>query len=199
MVVLVDCEKIARNLSQDWTPWIQIFKVIYCFSCLSFFLTNFVLFSTFTFFDYSTLWLTTNTRNTPLSSLFLFIAYLNFEFPGPFKFHSQNTGGKNFVYEGIDSCLGSVFGRTQDAEDFTIAVGRSESYSDLETADIDEMKMKDINLLPYILPNVFAISQSLTPSQFASQVLPSLKPSVRRQGTTAKHAYFARQPDHAAR
>jgi len=38
------------------------------------------------------------------------------------------------------------------------------------------MKMKDTNLLPYILPNVFAISQSLTPSQFASQVLPSLKP-----------------------
>jgi SCY1-like protein 2 len=36
--------------------------------------------------------------------------------------------------------------------------------------------MKDTNLLPYILPNVFAISQSLTPSQFAFQVLPSLKP-----------------------
>lgn len=36
--------------------------------------------------------------------------------------------------------------------------------------------MKDINLLPYILPNVFVISQSLSPSQFASIVLPSLKP-----------------------
>ena len=36
--------------------------------------------------------------------------------------------------------------------------------------------MKDTNLLPYILPNVFVISQFLTPSQFASQVLPSLKP-----------------------
>jgi len=36
--------------------------------------------------------------------------------------------------------------------------------------------MKDTHLLPYILPNVFAISQSLTPPQFASQVLPSLKP-----------------------
>ncbi|KAF5330778.1 hypothetical protein D9619_005657 [Psilocybe cf. subviscida] len=37
-------------------------------------------------------------------------------------------------------------------------------------------EMKDINLLPYILPNVFVISQSLSPSQFASIVLPSLKP-----------------------
>lgn len=36
--------------------------------------------------------------------------------------------------------------------------------------------MKDINLLPYILPNVFVISQSLSPAQFASTVLPSLKP-----------------------
>lgn len=36
--------------------------------------------------------------------------------------------------------------------------------------------MKDVHLLPYILPNVFAISQSLSPSQFASSVLPSLKP-----------------------
>lgn len=36
--------------------------------------------------------------------------------------------------------------------------------------------MKDTHLLPYILPNVFAISQSLTPTQFASIVLPSLKP-----------------------
>ncbi|EJD05722.1 kinase-like protein [Fomitiporia mediterranea MF3/22] len=37
-------------------------------------------------------------------------------------------------------------------------------------------EMKDTFLLPYILPNVFAISNSLTPSQFASLVLPSLKP-----------------------
>ena len=36
--------------------------------------------------------------------------------------------------------------------------------------------MKDTNLLPYILPNVFVISQSLSPPQFASTVLPSLKP-----------------------
>ena len=36
--------------------------------------------------------------------------------------------------------------------------------------------MKDTHLLPYILPNVFAISNALTPSQFASTVLPSLKP-----------------------
>jgi SCY1-like protein 2 len=36
--------------------------------------------------------------------------------------------------------------------------------------------MKDPHLLPSILPNVFAISTSLSPSQFASQVLPSLKP-----------------------
>jgi len=38
------------------------------------------------------------------------------------------------------------------------------------------MKMKDTHLLPYILPNVFAISQALTSSQFATQVLPNLKP-----------------------
>lgn len=37
-------------------------------------------------------------------------------------------------------------------------------------------EMKDTHLLPYILPNVFAISQILSPSQFASLVLPSLKP-----------------------
>lgn len=37
-------------------------------------------------------------------------------------------------------------------------------------------EMKDTNLLPYILPNVFVISDILSPSQFASVVLPSLKP-----------------------
>lgn len=37
-------------------------------------------------------------------------------------------------------------------------------------------EMKDTHLLPYILPNVFAISNVLTASQFASLVLPSLKP-----------------------
>ncbi|KAF5391896.1 hypothetical protein D9757_001705 [Collybiopsis confluens] len=37
-------------------------------------------------------------------------------------------------------------------------------------------EMKDSHLLPYILPNVFAISSTLTPTQFASTVLPSLKP-----------------------
>jgi SCY1-like protein 2 len=36
--------------------------------------------------------------------------------------------------------------------------------------------MKDNNLLPYILPNVFSISTALSPNQFASTVLPSLKP-----------------------
>ena len=36
--------------------------------------------------------------------------------------------------------------------------------------------MKDTNLLPYILPNVFAISNALSPAQFATIVLPSLKP-----------------------
>lgn len=36
--------------------------------------------------------------------------------------------------------------------------------------------MKDVHLLPYILPNVFAISTSLTISHFSSLVLPSLKP-----------------------
>ncbi|KAF8964072.1 other/SCY1 protein kinase [Flammula alnicola] len=37
-------------------------------------------------------------------------------------------------------------------------------------------EMKDTQLLPYILPNVFVISQSLSASQFAATVLPSLKP-----------------------
>ncbi|KAF7338639.1 Protein kinase domain-containing protein ppk32 [Mycena venus] len=37
-------------------------------------------------------------------------------------------------------------------------------------------EMKDTHLLPYILPNVFAISTVLSPAQFASQVLPGLKP-----------------------
>lgn len=36
--------------------------------------------------------------------------------------------------------------------------------------------MKDTHLLPYILPNIFAISQILSSSQFAVLVLPSLKP-----------------------
>ena len=36
--------------------------------------------------------------------------------------------------------------------------------------------MKDTQLLPYILPNVFAISRVLSPTQFAALVLPSLKP-----------------------
>ncbi|THH10987.1 hypothetical protein EW146_g8196 [Bondarzewia mesenterica] len=37
-------------------------------------------------------------------------------------------------------------------------------------------EMKDIHLLPYILPNVFSISKILSAPQFASLVLPSLKP-----------------------
>ncbi|KAG6332892.1 hypothetical protein ID866_6199 [Astraeus odoratus] len=37
-------------------------------------------------------------------------------------------------------------------------------------------EMKDTHLLPYILPNVFAISNILSSSQFAQLVLPSLKP-----------------------
>ena len=37
-------------------------------------------------------------------------------------------------------------------------------------------EMKDTQLLPYILPNVFAISQVLSAQQFASLVLPPLKP-----------------------
>jgi hypothetical protein len=36
--------------------------------------------------------------------------------------------------------------------------------------------MKDTNLLPHILPNVFAISNDLSATQFASMVLPSLRP-----------------------
>lgn len=37
-------------------------------------------------------------------------------------------------------------------------------------------EMKDMHLLPYILPNVFAISSILSAVQFAQLVLPSLKP-----------------------
>ncbi|KZV84068.1 kinase-like protein [Exidia glandulosa HHB12029] len=37
-------------------------------------------------------------------------------------------------------------------------------------------EMKDTHLLPSILPNVFAISSALSPTQFASTVLPALKP-----------------------
>ncbi|KIJ44257.1 hypothetical protein M422DRAFT_228299 [Sphaerobolus stellatus SS14] len=37
-------------------------------------------------------------------------------------------------------------------------------------------EMKDTHLLPYILPNIFFISKTLPSSQFASVVLPSLKP-----------------------
>ncbi|KAF8636534.1 hypothetical protein AX17_003346 [Amanita inopinata Kibby_2008] len=37
-------------------------------------------------------------------------------------------------------------------------------------------EMKDSHLLPYILPNIFSISNALSPSQFANMVLPSLKP-----------------------
>ncbi|KZT74196.1 kinase-like protein [Daedalea quercina L-15889] len=37
-------------------------------------------------------------------------------------------------------------------------------------------EMKDTQLLPYILPNIFAISQILSSSQFATLVLPGLKP-----------------------
>ncbi|KAF9228683.1 kinase-like protein [Gyrodon lividus] len=37
-------------------------------------------------------------------------------------------------------------------------------------------EMKDTHLLPYILPNVFAISNILSANQFAQLVLPSLKP-----------------------
>lgn len=36
--------------------------------------------------------------------------------------------------------------------------------------------MKDTNLLPHILPNVFSISNDLSATQFASMVLPSLRP-----------------------
>ena len=37
-------------------------------------------------------------------------------------------------------------------------------------------QMKDTHLLPYILPNVFSISKILSAPQFATLVLPSLKP-----------------------
>ena len=37
-------------------------------------------------------------------------------------------------------------------------------------------QMKDVYLLPYILPNVFLISTALSATQFAAMVLPSLKP-----------------------
>lgn len=60
--------------------------IVLFFLCLVLVTISFF-FSTFTFFDYSTLWFTTNTRNTTLSSLFLFIAYFNPEFPGSVEFH----------------------------------------------------------------------------------------------------------------
>jgi SCY1-like protein 2 len=36
--------------------------------------------------------------------------------------------------------------------------------------------MKDTHLLPYILPNVFAIASALSAAQFGNIVLPNLKP-----------------------
>lgn len=36
--------------------------------------------------------------------------------------------------------------------------------------------MKDISLLPYILPNIFLICANLSQLQFTTTVLPSLKP-----------------------
>jgi SCY1-like protein 2 len=42
--------------------------------------------------------------------------------------------------------------------------------------DFNFFQMKDPHLLPYILPNVFAIATVVSPQQFASLVLPSLKP-----------------------
>ena len=38
------------------------------------------------------------------------------------------------------------------------------------------LQMKDPHLLRSVLPNIFAISISLSPAQFVLQVLPSLKP-----------------------
>jgi len=42
--------------------------------------------------------------------------------------------------------------------------------------DFIAFQMKDPHLLPYILPNVFSIATIVTPQQFTSLVLPSLKP-----------------------
>lgn len=36
--------------------------------------------------------------------------------------------------------------------------------------------MKDVNLISSILPNILAISRSLSPSKFGSLALPGLKP-----------------------
>jgi len=36
--------------------------------------------------------------------------------------------------------------------------------------------MKDVHLIPYILPNILAISSSLIPSKFGALVLPGLSP-----------------------
>jgi SCY1-like protein 2 len=36
--------------------------------------------------------------------------------------------------------------------------------------------MKDVNLIPYILPNVLAISNNLSPTKFTDIVLPGLTP-----------------------
>jgi SCY1-like protein 2 len=43
-------------------------------------------------------------------------------------------------------------------------------------SDFTASQMKDVHLLPYILPNVFAIATIVTPQQFATLILPSLKP-----------------------
>lgn len=42
--------------------------------------------------------------------------------------------------------------------------------------NVNLLQMKDPHILPYILPNVFAIATIVSPQQFASLVLPSLKP-----------------------
>jgi SCY1-like protein 2 len=49
-------------------------------------------------------------------------------------------------------------------------------FASVERFELFMSQMKDSQLLPYILPNVFAISRVLSPTQFAASVLPSLKP-----------------------
>lgn len=51
-------------------------------------------------------------------------------------------------------------------------------FEALSGTPFDEMtkQMKDTQLLPYILPNIFAIAQILSSTQFATLVLPGLKP-----------------------
>ncbi|KAH8108130.1 other/SCY1 protein kinase [Cristinia sonorae] len=76
----------------------------------------------------------------------------------------------NFAAKSREEKISFMKGLTSVLERFSEGLQRRKILPSL----LEEMK--DTHLLPYILPNVFVISQMLTPTQFASMVLPSLKP-----------------------